>query len=54
MKEIDEHTMIRMVGTLKTSAAGYDGITPALLKAVLTATPARRMEQRAHGLLSIY
>ena len=38
MMEINEHTMIRMVGTLKTSAAGYDGITPALLKAVLTTT----------------
>ena len=38
MRVIDLPTMLRIVGTLdSTSSAGYDGISPALLKAVLTA-----------------
>ena len=37
MRVIDRPTMLRIVGTLDSnSSAGYDGISPALLKAVLT------------------
>ena len=37
MRAIDRPTMLRIVGTLDSnSSAGYDGISPALLKAVLT------------------
>ena len=52
MEPIDMQTMIRIVRTLdSTSSSGYDGISPALLKTVLTSTWVEESPRTKNNLL---